>query len=88
MTVRQTANYSYWVASQGCVEQYAPDLRNVTYTGHLLYALYLEARFWVGYAHCHLAGHAWVDESWAGPDTGGMGCRCDRCGFSWSHTLY
>lgn len=31
---------------------------------------------------------AWEDESWAGPESGGMGGRCRHCGYSFHHTLY
>lgn len=42
------------------------------------------------YAVCCFSskGHDYEDESWAGPESGGMGARCKRCGHSFSTTLY
>lgn len=39
---------------------------------------------------CRRYGHQWSsnDESWFGPDSGGAGGTCIRCGYSWSHTYY
>jgi len=37
---------------------------------------------------CRLFGHNWVNEGWAGPDSGGDGGFCRRCGWSFHVTLY
>lgn len=41
-----------------------------------------------GEIQCRLYGHDWVDESWGGPESGGMGAFCKRCDHGWSHTMY
>jgi hypothetical protein len=38
--------------------------------------------------HCEFSGHAWVDDSYGGPDSGCMAAHCKRCGWSFHHTLY
>ena len=37
---------------------------------------------------CVVHGHAWVDDSSAGPDSGDMDMYCKRCGLSFHHQLY
>jgi hypothetical protein len=37
---------------------------------------------------CRYRGHAWVDCSYAGPDSGNMDMYCERCGYHFHHTLY
>lgn len=37
---------------------------------------------------CRYLGHNWVDDSYAGPDSGNMSHYCTRCGESHSVTLY
>ena len=37
---------------------------------------------------CWLHGHQWVDESYAGPETGSIDMYCKHCGTSFRHVLY
>lgn len=37
---------------------------------------------------CELEGHQWVDDSYAGPESGYMGIRCKRCGHTEGSQLY
>jgi hypothetical protein len=39
---------------------------------------------------CKYFGHGdhYHSEDWGGPESGGMAGYCDRCGFSFSHTMY
>ena len=37
---------------------------------------------------CDIKGHKLVDESYGGPESGCMDHSCNRCGQSWSVTLY
>lgn len=37
---------------------------------------------------CDWLGHNMVGTGWAGPDSGGDGAQCTRCGYSWHHTYY
>ena len=37
---------------------------------------------------CKWLGHKWVDISYATPDTGYMGCECERCGEESGQILY
>lgn len=52
------------------------------------------AIFWNTYAYrlrdwyCKKRGHAWVDESYGGPDSGCMAGYCTRCGNSFHTRLY
>ena len=39
-------------------------------------------------AYCKQNGHTFRDESWAGPESGGMAGTCRVCGYSFSTTLY
>jgi hypothetical protein len=40
-------------------------------------------------ARCCFLGHDLEEDGgWCGPDSGGIGVTCKRCGYSWSHTLY
>jgi hypothetical protein len=44
---------------------------------------------WVmGHTICKHFDHDWVDESYGGPDSGCMAGHCNRCGYSFHHTLY
>jgi hypothetical protein len=38
--------------------------------------------------YCGVVGHALVDDSCIGPDSGTESHYCTRCGYSWSHTYY
>ena len=42
----------------------------------------------VAVALCLTLGHDLEGDGWAGPDSGGDGCHCKRCGWGWSVTLY
>jgi hypothetical protein len=37
---------------------------------------------------CAFTYHAWVDDSYAGPNSGNMDMYCARCGYHFHHTLY
>lgn len=37
---------------------------------------------------CRFRDHDWEDESWGGPEGGGMAANCRRCGESFRHILY
>jgi hypothetical protein len=37
---------------------------------------------------CEYRGHSWVDESYGNPESGCMAGHCNRCGYSFHHTLY
>jgi len=43
--------------------------------------------FWSVLWTCSHRGH-WHDDSWTGPNSGGMGGYCDRCDFSYRTVLY
>jgi hypothetical protein len=46
------------------------------------------ARLWWEHVQtCDHHGH-YHPEDWGGPDSGGMGGYCDRCGFSFHHVMY
>jgi hypothetical protein len=48
--------------------------------GHIWWS----ARCW----QCCVVGHDWIDDSYGYPDTGCMAGHCQRCGYSYHHTLY
>jgi hypothetical protein len=37
---------------------------------------------------CARFGHKWISADWGGPESGGIGVDCKRCGESHRHTLY
>ena len=37
---------------------------------------------------CRFFGHDWMEDGYAGPDSGWMSMDCRRCGKSHYHTLY
>jgi hypothetical protein len=37
---------------------------------------------------CKAEGHRYVDESYGGPNSGGIDVHCTRCGHSISHPFY
>ena len=37
---------------------------------------------------CAVRGHALIDDSYGGPESGCMAGHCSRCGWSFHHTLY
>ena len=41
-----------------------------------------------GAGMCACVGHKFIGEGWAGPESGGESCSCERCGYSWHHTYY
>lgn len=43
---------------------------------------------YVGAAVCKVRGHAWVDNSYGGPESGCVDVYCARCGRSHHVTLY
>ena len=48
-------------------------------------------RHLLGQILCHFFGHpatAWEQDDWGGPEGGGMAGGCNKCGFSYHHTLY
>lgn len=45
-------------------------------------------RGYVGVAVCKVRGHAWVDNSYGGPESGCVDVYCARCGYSHHVTLY
>ena len=44
----------------------------------------------IGEVTCRFFGHGkhWSETDWAGPESGGMGGQCDRCGEHFHHILY
>ncbi len=54
----------------------------------LIYYVLKDLKYLLQARYCKLHGHDWEDDSWAGPDSGGMAGHCKRCGFSFEHTLY
>lgn len=51
----------------------------------LVYDQWLDWLFHNEMAHCK---HDLVSEDWAGPDSGGIGAQCKRCGWSFHEVLY
>jgi hypothetical protein len=47
-------------------------------------------RHLLGRILCHFFGHGdhMIIDEWGGPEGGGMGGGCDRCGFSFDHVMY
>jgi len=37
---------------------------------------------------CKAFGHDYISDDWAGPESGGMGWHCERCGDGEEHILY
>lgn len=37
---------------------------------------------------CHFKGHALMDDSYGGPDSGCIDLTCTRCGYNFHQTLY
>lgn len=51
----------------------------------LLHVLYL---YKIAPLICKIKGHDLQSDDYATPDTGYMGCSCNRCGQSWGEILY
>jgi hypothetical protein len=43
---------------------------------------------YIGGFICKHFGHDWEDDSYGGPESGCMAGHCNRCGYSFHHTLY
>lgn len=73
-------------------QRFIARAENWTPTGWYLYGWYLTvttvAHLVYNEIMCKYKDHDWVCEDWGGPETGGMGATCKRCGYSWSHTMY
>lgn len=69
-------------------ERFVARARNWTPFAWWLYGLWRGAREAWPVLVCAAVDHAWVDDSYGGPDSGCMAGHCSRCGFGFSHTLY
>lgn len=47
-----------------------------------------ELRGWTNRQLCKYLGHRMVGTSYGGRESGAMAGHCERCGFSFHHTLY
>lgn len=50
--------------------------------------LYYSARNYILPLICKVRGHEWIEDGYAGPDSGAMYMSCSRCGESHTHILY
>ncbi len=50
--------------------------------------LIVNAKQVINHLTCCIKGHDLISDDWGGPESGGMGAHCERCGWSWSHVLY
>lgn len=58
--------------------------------GLFLWSFAEDLGYWLGGLLCKRLGHGkhWHNEGYGGPDSGGDGGYCDRCGFSFWHQMY
>lgn len=71
----------------------APWRRDHQMSGPSLWYLHRQAAwgcvcFWARSLWCDLVGHLYQSDDWAGPNSGGIGWHCDRCGDSHREVLY
>lgn len=50
--------------------------------------IWSELLFAVGKRKCKTLGHNLVSDGYGGPESGGDGCHCTRCGYSFFHQFY
>ena len=50
--------------------------------------LYHEGEQLVRELVCKVNGHKWIDDSYAGPESGSMDMYCERCGLDFHQILY
>ena len=72
----------HWEIHQRMAQQGESKLRA------FVVVLLLEVRFLYHRAICKWKGHDWADDSWHGPDSGGIAHHCKRCGEQFRHVLY
>lgn len=65
-----------------------PRDANITAVGWWLLGLVADVKGWLLAHVCRWRDHDWECDDWGGPDSGGMAGHCNRCGFSFSHTMY
>lgn len=51
-------------------------------------ALASHCAWFFGALLCCFTDHRWIDDSYGGPESGCMAGHCERCGYSFHHTLY
>ena len=75
-------------AGVAAAEAFVARARNWTDTGWKIYAAYQAAKIAKNALVCEYVGHDLADDSYGGPDSGCMAAHCERCGWSFHHTLY
>lgn len=69
-------------------EAFVTRAKNWTSFGWWLYGWWIGVRVLATHLRCEILDHEYVEEGWAGPDSGGMAVSCSRCGWSCSVTMY